>query len=128
GGPEGSEPRGPDDGGHGERTGAADAAVPRHHHIARRTWREEQPQVRLVLRDATKGNLDVTRRDVLAAGLATTIALLAVSTSAQSPSNPRYGRWKLKSDAPAPTSNIMTYEPYKGKGMTITIDAVSKDG
>jgi hypothetical protein len=84
--------------------------------------------VRLVLTDATKGNVDVMRRDVLAAGVAATIALLAVSSFAQSPSNPRYGRWKLKSDAPAPTSNIMTYEPYKGKGMTITIDAVSKDG
>ena len=50
-----------------------------------------------------------------------------VSASAQSP-NPRFGKWKLKSDAPAPTSNVMTYEPYRGKGMKITIDAVNKDG
>jgi hypothetical protein len=54
-------------------------------------------------------------------------ALAAVSVSAQAP-NPRFGKWKLKSDAPAPTSNIMTYEPHNGKGMKITIDAVNKDG
>jgi hypothetical protein len=46
---------------------------------------------------------------------------------AQSP-NPRFGKWKLKSDAPPPTSNIMTYEPLGAKGMKITIDAVDKDG
>ena len=49
------------------------------------------------------------------------------NVSGQSP-NPRYGRWKLKSDAAPPTSNIMTYEPFGGKGMKITIDAVNKDG
>jgi hypothetical protein len=53
--------------------------------------------------------------------------LTAASVSAQAP-NPRFGKWKLKSDAPAPTSNIMTYEPHNGKGMKITIDAVNKDG
>jgi hypothetical protein len=47
--------------------------------------------------------------------------------SAQQP-NPRFGRWKLKSDAPPPSSNIMTYEPFGGKGMKITIDAVNRDG
>ena len=53
--------------------------------------------------------------------------LIAASVSAQAP-NPRFGKWKLKSDAAPPTSNVMTYEPYNGKGMKITIDAVSKDG
>jgi len=42
--------------------------------------------------------------------------------------NPRFGRWKLKSDAPRQQSNVMTYEPYNGKGMKIAIDAVNKDG
>jgi hypothetical protein len=60
-------------------------------------------------------------------GVCAVVAALVASVSAQ-PANPRYGKWKLKSDAPAPTSNIMTYEPYNGKGMKITIDAVSKDG
>jgi hypothetical protein len=54
-------------------------------------------------------------------------ALTAASVSAQAP-NPRYGKWKLKSDAPPPSSNIMTYEPYNGKGMKITIDAVNREG
>jgi len=54
-------------------------------------------------------------------------ALAVTSVSAQGP-NPRFGKWKLKSDAPPPASNIMTYEPYNGKGMKITIDAVNKDG
>jgi len=55
------------------------------------------------------------------------LVLTAASVSAQAP-NPRFGKWKLKSDAPPPTSNIMTYEPYNGKGMKITIDAVNRDG
>ena len=68
------------------------------------------------------------RKHVLAAGLMTMIVLLATTGSAQAPSNPRFGRWRIKSDAPAPTSNIMTYESFNGKGMKITIDAVNKDG
>ena len=60
-------------------------------------------------------------------GMCAAVAVLAASVSAQAP-NPRFGKWKLKSDAPAPTSNVMTYEPYNGKGMKITIDAVNKDG
>src|SRR5712671_5668807 len=60
--------------------------------------------------------------------LAAIVTLVAVGVSAQS-ANPRYGKWKLKSDAAAPQSNIMTYEPINGgKGMKITIDAVNKDG
>ena len=55
------------------------------------------------------------------------LVLTTASVSAQAP-NPRFGKWKLKSDAPPPTSNIMTYEPFNGNGMKITIDAVNKDG
>jgi hypothetical protein len=51
----------------------------------------------------------------------------AVALSAQS-ANPRFGKWKLKSDAPPPQSNIMTYEPLGADGMKITIDAVNRDG
>ena len=64
---------------------------------------------------------------IVNAGVCAVLAVLAAAVSAQ-PANPRYGKWKLKSDAPPPTSNIMTYEPHNGKGMKITIDAVSKDG
>jgi hypothetical protein len=56
------------------------------------------------------------------------VAALAAVTPAQSPSNPRFGKWKLKSEAPPPASNVMTYEPFNGKGMKITIDAVNRDG
>jgi hypothetical protein len=69
------------------------------------------------------------KRYVVGAGFAAAIGVLALSLSAQAQGNPRYGRWKLKSDAPPPTSNVMTYEPLNGgKGMKITIDATSKDG
>ena len=64
----------------------------------------------------------------LAAGLIATVTMLVASTAAET-TNPRFGRWKIKSDAPPPTSNIMSYEPLAGgKGMKITIDAVNKDG
>jgi len=53
--------------------------------------------------------------------------LFAAIASAQD-ANPRYGKWKLKSDAAAPASNIMTYEPAGAAGMKITIDAVNKEG
>jgi hypothetical protein len=42
--------------------------------------------------------------------------------------NPRFGRWKLRSEAPPPASNIMTYEPYGGTGMKITVDSVNARG
>jgi hypothetical protein len=55
------------------------------------------------------------------------LGLLIPAASAQGP-NPRFGKWKLKSDAPPPSSNVMTYEPFGAKGMKITIDAVNRDG
>ena len=42
--------------------------------------------------------------------------------------NPRIGKWKMKSTAPAPASNVMTYEAFGQHGMKITIDAVNQDG
>jgi hypothetical protein len=63
-------------------------------------------------------------RPVLVLGLA---SLMAVSADAQS-ANPRFGRWKLKSEAPPPSSNIMTYEPHGAAGMKVTIQSVSARG
>jgi hypothetical protein len=60
-------------------------------------------------------------------GLLAGLALSVVHVSAQA-ANPRFGRWKLKSDAPAPASNIMTYEPHQGTGMKITIESVNARG
>ena len=42
--------------------------------------------------------------------------------------NPRFGRWKLKSDAPPPTSNIMTYSANGATGMRVLIESVSASG
>jgi hypothetical protein len=55
------------------------------------------------------------------------VAALVSNTAAQN-TNPRFGRWKLKSDAPAPQSNIMTYAPSGERGMKVTIDAVNASG
>src|SRR2546423_79452 len=66
-------------------------------------------------------------RAVLVMGVCAGIAVLCAAASAQT-TNPRFGKWKLKSDAAPPASNIMTYEPFNGKGMKITIDAVNRDG
>ena len=63
----------------------------------------------------------------LAAALGACIAVAMAASTASAQSNPRFGKWKMKSDAPAPASNIMTYEPF-GKGMKVTIDAVNREG
>ena len=55
------------------------------------------------------------------------VAVCAANPSAQN-QNPRFGKWKLKSDAPPPASNVMTYEPFGAKGMKVTIDAVNAKG
>ena len=60
---------------------------------------------------------------VVVAALLTTTA-----TSMSQNTNPRFGRWKLKSEAPAPQSNIMTYAPSGDRGMKVTIDAVNANG
>ena len=61
--------------------------------------------------------------------IAAAVLLFIIATTAQAqPINPRFGRWKLKSDAPAPTSNIMTYEAFGAAGMKVTIEAVNAQG
>lgn len=52
---------------------------------------------------------------------------LAAQSSAPA-TNPRFAVWKLKSEAPPPQSNLMTYESYNGTGMKVTIDAVNASG
>ena len=53
---------------------------------------------------------------------------VAVPSLAAPTVNPRFGRWLLKSDAPAPAGNIMTYEPFGAAGMKVTIQAVNAKG
>jgi hypothetical protein len=67
-----------------------------------------------------------TQKLVVIAGVLVLTAIVAAVPAENS--NPRFGKWKLKSDAPAPASNIMTYEPFGEKGMKITIDAVNREG
>jgi hypothetical protein len=61
-----------------------------------------------------------------AALLAMTLALVG-DVTAQS-QNPRFGKWKLRSDAPPAASNIMTYEPSGAKGMKVTVESVNAKG
>ena len=56
------------------------------------------------------------------------IAPFLVTTMRGQTPNPRFGTWKLKSDAAPPQSNLMTYAPFNGKGMKITIDSVNASG
>ena len=66
---------------------------------------------------------------MLSVGLALVMALgLSTSGIAAQASNPRFGKWKLKSEAPAPSSNIMTYEPFGASGMKVTIESVNARG
>jgi creatinine amidohydrolase/Fe(II)-dependent formamide hydrolase-like protein len=51
----------------------------------------------------------------------------AAAPAAASTANPRFGRWKLKSDNPNST-NIMTYEPHNGTGMKITVETTNAAG
>ena len=55
------------------------------------------------------------------------VASLSAAVTAQT-QNPRFGRWKLKSDDPPPALNIMTYEPYGDGGMRITVEATNAKG
>jgi hypothetical protein len=55
------------------------------------------------------------------------LAVMAASASAQT-AETRYGQWKMRSDAPPPSSNIMTYAPFGNGGMSITVASVNREG
>jgi hypothetical protein len=68
----------------------------------------------------------MTRRPVRV--LLAALPLLGVVLFAQAPaSNPRFGKWKLKSENAAST-NIMTYEPFNGTGMKVTVTVTNAAG
>ena len=60
--------------------------------------------------------------------VAAAVALIAVPDASGQTTNPRFGVWKLKSDTPPPSVNIMTYEPYGGGGMRITVESTNARG
>ncbi len=69
------------------------------------------------------------RKHNLTVNLAAAVTLLAVVADASGQTtNPRFGVWKLKSDAPPPAINIMTYEPYGDGGMSITVESTNSTG
>ena len=68
-------------------------------------------------------------RSNLVTGLAAIVAVAvsAIDVSAQD-TNPRFGVWQMQSDAPPPSKNIMTYEPYEATGMRITVASTNASG
>jgi len=73
----------------------------------------------------------ITNHKRTAFGIVAIVAALAAGLSPAASAentNPRFGKWKLKSDAPPPAINIMTYEPHGAKGMKITVDSVNRNG
>ena len=64
----------------------------------------------------------------LTLSLAALAAVVLVSAEAAAQDNPRFGVWKLRSAAPPPLVNIMTYEPYMGTGMRSTVASTNARG
>ena len=62
----------------------------------------------------------------LAAALSV-LVIASAGASAQT-ANPRIGVWRMQSDAPAPSSNVMTYAPHGNGGMSVTVEAVNARG
>lgn len=64
--------------------------------------------------------------------LANPVMPAAAPAAAAAPSNPRFGRWKLKPATPPAegdkSSNIMTYAPWNGTGMSVQIDTTNREG
>jgi creatinine amidohydrolase/Fe(II)-dependent formamide hydrolase-like protein len=61
---------------------------------------------------------------------ATAAAPQAAAPAAAAGTNPRYGKWRLKPTDPQapPSTNVMTYEPFGGSGMKVTINRLNPDG
>ena len=62
----------------------------------------------------------------LTASIAAVAVVVAIGVAQAQ--NPRFGKWKMKQDAPPPAINIMTYEPFGSGGMRITVEATSREG
>ena len=68
------------------------------------------------------------RNRFAAAGVASFVVALVFAAAVAAQTNPRFGKWKLKQDAPPPALNIMTYEPYGTGGMKVTVEATNREG
>lgn len=72
------------------------------------------------------------RARVAMAGLALVAGFLMSATAphpadAQDPAD-RFGSWQMRSDAPPPFRNVMTYEPFEERGMRVTVEATNARG
>jgi len=54
-------------------------------------------------------------------------AVTAQAAAGQDPAD-RFGAWLMRSDAPPPFRNVMTYEPFEGGGMRVTVEATNARG
>ena len=57
--------------------------------------------------------------------LAAAALVMATADASGQTTNPRFGVWKMQSDAPPPSINIMTYESYGDGGMRITVESTN---
>lgn len=55
-------------------------------------------------------------------------AMTAPSAASAQDASDRYGVWRMQSDAPPPSSNIMTYEAYGDGGMAVTVASTNARG
>ncbi|MCZ6858195.1 MAG: hypothetical protein O7F70_09360 [Gemmatimonadetes bacterium] len=60
--------------------------------------------------------------------LAAAALVVATADASGQTTNPRFGVWKMQSDAPPPSVNIMTYESYGDGGMRITVESTNSQG
>ena len=65
---------------------------------------------------------------VAIAAVVLSAGVLAFAGSQKPGAANRFGKWKMDSDAPAPQSNIMTYEPFGDGGMKVTVTTVNAQG
>ena len=60
--------------------------------------------------------------------LVVALGVAAAASAGDDEKNPRIGKWKLRSDAPPPAINIMTYEPFGNSGMKVTVESKNAQG
>lgn len=68
------------------------------------------------------------RRHLISTAVAVVLTSASVFSAAAQSTNPRFGVWRMQSDAPPPSSNVMTYEPYGEGGMRITVESTNREG
>jgi hypothetical protein len=67
------------------------------------------------------------RARAAAGALVATLLATASGLAAQDPAD-RFGAWRMRSDAPPPSSNVMTYAAHGTTGMSVTVEAVNARG